>query len=485
MPSWAGVSIREGTVLEQRCLKAGSTRPPQPVVSIRRTCVALAASAIAAAVVGASGAGALPSPVLQAQVVSIQRPSALVKYTTADYGKKVTASDDRVGTTTWRAVQGTGNCCENYLTATSGGRLLDFGGSFINFTDDGGLTWSQVRPLTPLVNGEGTIVVAPNGDVDAIGWDPYSGDHLQAYKYEAFSGKWFYAEQPLHQPFYDREWITVLPGPFSINGQTVPYITFVKGGYPWKDPAFYSTDGLTYTDASSMFVDEMLNGSVEGYLDTAADSTFDWIQPNTGGGMTPLGAGSALARGEFTTDWGRLDRSTLSWHTFAFPGGVQPQGLYQVDSAGRIHNVVPNGTGFDYRISADGGRSWRSAAVALPPNYSIDQIDFRASKALGVAAVAVHALSSISGNDQDFAYKFNVATNQPFLQRRYTIGLGDTGSAAGVGNSVRMDFQTIAILPDGRLAVSFLDSTTHYPSPTTGAEQTRPAVAIEQTTTFH
>ena len=75
------------------------------------------------------------------------------------------------------------------------------------------------------------------------------------------------------------------------------------------------------------------------------------------------------------------------------------------------------------------------------------------------------------------------ATTQPTLVRRYTIGKGDTGSAAGVGNSVRMDFQTIAILPDGRLAVSFLDSTTHYPSPTTGAEQTRPALAIELTTT--
>ncbi|TMM02476.1 MAG: hypothetical protein E6G02_11165 [Actinobacteria bacterium] len=111
-------------------------------------------------------------------------------------------------------------------------------------------------------------------------------------------------------------------------------------------------------------------------------------------------------------------------------------------------------------------------------------LGFRANKALGVGAVAVHALSSDTGNDQDFAYKFNIATTQPTLVRRYTIGKGDTGSAAGVGNSVRMDFQTIAILPDGRLAVSFLDSTTHYPSPTTGAEQTRPALAIEQTTTL-
>ena len=212
----------------------------------------------AIAALGPSTAAALPSPALPAQVVSIQRPTALVAYPTVDYGKKT-----RAGSTTWRVVQGTGNCCENYLTTTKGGRLLDFGGSFVNFTDDRGLTWHQVRPLTPLVNGEGTIVLAPNGDVDAIGWDPYSGDHLQAFKYEAFSGKWFYAEQPLHQPFYDREWITVVPGPFSIGGRTVPFISFLKGGYPWKDPAFVSTDGLTYTDASSMFLDETLNAPVE------------------------------------------------------------------------------------------------------------------------------------------------------------------------------------------------------------------------------
>jgi hypothetical protein len=434
--------------------------------------------------VGASSTQALPSPVLEAKVVSIQRPTSNVAYPMVDYGKKSTSTDDRTGSTAWRVVQGTGNCCENYLTTTKGGRLLDFGGSYINFSDDRGQTWKQVQPLTPLVNGEGTIVVAPNGDVDAIGWDPYSGDHLQSFKYEAFSGKWFYAEQPVHQPFYDREWITVLPGPFSINGQTVPYITFVKGGYPWKDPAFYSTDGLTYTNASSAFLDETVNGAREGYLVTHADSTFDWIQPNANTGMTPLGGGAALASGEFTTDWGLLDPSTLSWWTFTFPGGVQPRGLHQVDSGGRIENVVPKGTGFDYRISANGGQSWQSATVALPPKFSIDQIDFRANKALGVGVVAIHALNSDTGNDQDFLYKFNVSANQPFLQRLYTLGKGDTGSAAGVGNSIRMDFQTVAILPDGRLAVSFLDSTTHYPSPTTGAEQTRPAIAIEQGTTL-
>ena len=96
----------------------------------------------------------------------------------------------------------------------------------------------------------------------------------------------------------------------------------------------------------------------------------------------------------------------------------------------------------------------------------------------------VDFLNSDTGNDQDWVWKFSISGSSPVLQRRYTVGLGDAGSAAGVGNSVRMDFQTLAIFADGRVAVSFLDSTTHYPSPTTGLEQQRPALAIEQDTKY-
>ena len=46
-----------------------------------------------------------------------------------------------------------------------------------------------------------------------------------------------------------------------------------------------------------------------------------------------------------------------------------------------------------------------------------------------------------------------------------------------------MDFQTIAIFNDGRIAVSFLDSTTNTRS-LTGAERNSPAVAIEAPTTL-
>jgi len=115
--------------------------------------------------------------------------------------------------------------------------------------------------------------------------------------------------------------------------------------------------------------------------------------------------------------------------------------------------------------------------------FPTPQIHFRANKAAGVGAVAVNELDdqagSNQGNDQDYLYKFDISGPKPVLKRIYLVGLGDAGSQAGVGNSVRMDFQTVTIFADGRVALSFLDSTTHYPSPTTGAEQPRPALAIE------
>jgi hypothetical protein len=211
-----------------------------------RTLLLLLSTAVALGVgLAVRSADADPSTVIEATVVSVERDVVKRSFPSVDHGSP-TADDNRHGKTTWRVVAGTGNCCENYLTTSRQGRLFDFGGTWVQISDDRGLTWKQVEPLTPLITGEGTIAVAPNGDIIGIGWDPYSGDHLQAFKYEAFSGKWFYNELPLHTPFYDREWVTVVPGPFSVDGRTVPYISFVKGGYPSKELWLWSADGLNY-----------------------------------------------------------------------------------------------------------------------------------------------------------------------------------------------------------------------------------------------
>jgi hypothetical protein len=446
-----------------------------------RTLLLLLATTVALGVgLAVRSAGADPSTVLEATLVDIQREVVTRTYPSVDHGRKPTPKDDREGTTKWRVVASTGNCCENYLTSTPQGRLFDFGGTYVHISDDLGVTWKQVHPLTPLLNGEGTIAMAPNGDVLGIGWDPYSGDHLQAFKYEAFSGKWWYNELPLHTPFYDREWITVVPGPFSVDGRTVPYITFLRGGYPSKELYLWSADGLNYVEASSKFVDATQNGTVNTWLTTQPDSSFDWIQPNSNTGLTPLGGGAVLARPDLGS-WALLDPATLTWRGYRYGDGTVPAGRHQVDSAGRIHNVISRGSSFDYRISADGGRTWNTLNVQLPAGMSIEHFDFRAHKNSGVAGIAIRATKAGTANDQDLAYKLDISTGTPALKRSYTIGLGDAGATAGVGNSVRMDFQTVTILPNGALAVSFLDSTAYALHFATGEKRADPSpnIAIE------
>ena len=91
-----------------------------------------------------------------------------------------------------------------------------------------------------------------------------------------------------------------MPGPFSIGGITYPYVSFLKGGYPSKELWLYSTDGLTYDNASLKFVDDTQNGIKTGPLPTTAKlPTADWTQGNSNTGLAALGAGKALA------DWTR------------------------------------------------------------------------------------------------------------------------------------------------------------------------------------
>jgi hypothetical protein len=447
---------------------------------IKRLATRLAPLAVATAVLATAASGQLPVS-LDAQVVPLAPPISQQTHPSRDYGKDgVPSSDDRTATTTWRVVQDTGNCCENYVTTTREGRLLDFGGTYVNYSDDRGLTWSQVRPLTPLVNGEGTIVLAPNGDVLGVGWDPYSGDHLQAYKYEAATGKWRYTETPLHQPFYDREWVAVVPGPFTIDGQTVEYISFLKGGWPSKELWYWSTDGLNYTNVSSKVVDQTLSGAAARTLATTARADADWNQANTNGGMTTLGDHALLAAPDYPSSnsaWALFDGKEFTWVPVKLGDGTTPNGLFQVDSAGRLHNVVPQGSRFTYRWSADNGTTWKSLDVTLPEGAAIEEIDFRANRAAGVAAVLIHAQDNMTGNDFDTVYKLAIGKRDatPTLLRSYRVGLGDLNATSGVGNDVRMDFQTVTIFPEGRVAISFLDSTT-------GSSGPAPALAIELNT---
>lgn len=431
--------------------------------------VAVALSLVAAATLAAVP-DAQGGPVgLQAQVVAFAPDSIGERtYPTLDYANPKTGP--RQATTTWRVVTGTGNAAELWLAITGGGRLLDLGGRYVNYTDDRGLTWSSVRPLEPLANAEGAIVAAPNGDVVGVTWDPYSGDRVITYKYEAAEDRWYYTYDLLHTPFWDRPGIQVVPGPLETPDGTVPYISFING-FP-HDPWYYSTDGLNYTNVSSLSLDRARTQPITQWLDVEPDPALDWIQPNVYFPLAALGAGRALdPYGSF------FSPDDLRWHTFSLPGGGGVGGIVQIDGLGRLHRVIDRYREFDYAISADGGRSWESITIegAAPG-------DFRANAAAGVAAV--WGLDE----EQDLVFKIDISTDEPRLLRRYAVGLGDdcrcgryTYSAQG---GHRFDFSSIGIFPDGRVAVSFIDSTTTMPFPTLGQRVVAPALAVELDTTL-
>lgn len=442
-------------------------------------------SLLAAAVVAGLFVGALPAegqiPGLPATVVDFEPPQRMESYRVTDLKGTATTRDDIVKKARFRVVERTGNCCENYLTSDANGILYDLGGSYVNFTADEGKTWKSVRPVQPLVNGEGSLAVAPNGDIVAIEWDVYSGDHLMSYKYTAATKTWEYLEAPLHTPFYDRPWLTVVPGPFTVDGEKIPYISYVDG-YPHSGTLLKSTDGLTYVETSDPSLDQSTNVESVAKLPIKGEPALDWIQPNSQSPIVPLGGGSALAPpGLFGSAWSVLDPDTQKWRAAELDAG-ELEGRYQVDSKGRLHNIRTVGQALEYRISRDGGRTWKATTISLPEGTSIptgNMLDFRAHAQLGVAAVAMHVRRGKA--DGDLVFRLDISRDKAKVLKMYEIGLGDIDAAAGVGQQIRFDFETVTILANGKIAVSFLDSTTgpiyHLAEP--ALDRLGPAVAIE------
>jgi hypothetical protein len=414
-----------------------------------------------------SGQGA-PEAGIPAQLADLTPDSITEKtFSSIDFPEGADQEDGGVpGSTKWRVVSGTGNAAEVWFTINKAGRLYDLGGRYINYSDDRGKTWKSVKPLEPLANAEGSVVVAPNGDILGVTWDPYSGDRMLTYKYTFADSTWRYTYNPVKTPFWDRPGIDVVPGPVTTPLGTFPYITFING-LP-HDPWYYSTDGLNYVTPSSMQVDSEMTAPIQSWLDAKPDPSNDWSQPHTYFPFAALGNGKALNASNymFTPD-------DMKWHSFSLPTGTIP-GTLQVDSRGWLHAVKRAGTGFIYSISTDGARSWKALTVTggVPG-------DFRANAAAGVAAVWAE-----QGGKQDMVFKIDISTDEPRLIRQYKVGIGDdnrSGTLAtyGLTGGHRYDFSAISIFDDGRVAVSFMDSTTRMKFPTVGQEVIAPAIAIE------
>lgn len=421
---------------------------------------------------------------LAAQATEKAIPAQVVDFTPDAIGVRTFPTTDytdleigpREATTDWRVISGTGNAAEIWITATSKGRILDLGGRYVNYSDDYGQTWKSVRPLEPLINAEGSVLGAPNGDVVAVTWDPYSGDRVLTYKYNAAEDRWYYMYNLLHTPFWDRPGIDVVPGDFTdLLGARVPYITFING-FP-HDPWQYSTDGIHYPHISSRSRDASSTTPISTWLDVEPAPMLDWVQAATPLDQSlippfaPLGDGRAWSRSGNTNYI--FTSSDMKWHRFSFPDDEILTGALQVDSRGWLHNVAAVAGGFQYRTSTDGGRTWSTIEVE-----GVSPGDFRANAAAGVAAVW-----AIKGT-QDLVYKFDITEPEPELIRKYVVGLGDDCRCQGIGfygiqGGHRFDFSSIAIFPDGRVAVSFMDSQTKMKFPTLGLDVVAPALAVE------
>ncbi|MDQ4125122.1 MAG: hypothetical protein M3134_05930 [Actinomycetota bacterium] len=423
---------------------------------------------LAATAAGALVAVALVSPapaqgsLLEANVIPFQPQSVEV----LEYPVR-SASGEALGTARWRVVAGTGNCCENFIGTTREGRIMDFGGTYLNYSDDLGETWKQVRPLGTVLNGEGAVADAPGGDVVGASWVTYDGDKLLAFKYDADTKKWLWAENHLHTPFFDRPWIATVKGPFQVGPVTVPYISILTSNFT-NDVHYISLDGLNYFVPSSRAGDGETREPVSKWLDLPNDPDADWTQPVTELGVGPLAGGGALAQNGLFADtpWLLMESPEMRWSGYSFPDDALPAGRVLTDSKGRLHHVgtFPGESAFTYMMSPSGGRGWGGEAVSLPGDLVVEDWDFKANAGLGKAVVGIHAHDTARNVDQDLVFELSIDRDVK-LEKVYFVGDGDVAGTSGVaGGDLRFDFSTIGIMPTGEIVTTFLDGAHRDPS---------------------
>ena len=470
--------------------------------------LAVPAASLAAGVVALGAGGpARAATGLPANSAPWTPPSAVVStYPSVAYGAGGATS---ALSTSWRVVNGLGNGAEKFLASCPTGRIMDLGGRYLIYSDDSGQTWTSVQPQNPLVNAEGAVACAPNGDIVGVTWDPYGGDVLYSFKWDDTAKQWLYSVDP-HTPFYDRPELAVVPGPFTVSSpgggsQQVPYLSFVSSH---GSPMFYATDGLNYENPVGVSQTALTQ-----WLPTQHDVTLDWDQTQVWSPMRALGGGWALdfSGGGGAEDFSVSDSVTasnlflfdpndLALHPLSLPDSTATLSSYlQVDAIGRIHEVVihSDNLGFDYRMSRDGGRTWSAVSIPFPPNQALNSntggqvMDLRVNSALGIAAVDTRTDVGSPGKpaaagdpEQDYVYKFDISGSTPQLLRRYNLGHGDnTLDTAYLGtyetSGHRYDFASITLLPGGKVAASFMDESTHMPFPTVGDDIVASAVAIE------
>lgn len=450
----------------------------------RRLIPALLLVALLVALAGSSGA-TIPNanllPPLPGDVVAV---SATVRDATYPvYNGK----GKRTGSRTWAVSDVGGNCCETRLATTSRGRLLEFGGTDLLVSEDEGQTWSKVAPKTPLVGGEGDVVAAPNGDIVAVGWDVYGGDRLQSYKYTAATRKWEVGEVLIRSPLFDRPWLTLVPGPLSTTLGTVPYGVVLEGGIATFGKAVYfSSDGLRYDEMQVPAVDDALADPVRAPLTTTKNPDADYW-----GAAAPVGSASLAGKGG---TYIRVDNGSCPVMRIIPPStrlvcdSEQPQqSTLRQDSSGaliRTYTLDPERAVLE--VSRDAGRTWRAVLITPPVNGVFERAsadnpkgwfhDLAVNGKLGFAAVMTRVARPTSTGQslsQDLVAVIDTTTRFPVIREWLFVGVGGLNTRGGLDpqySGPRLDFQTVSILPSGRIATGYMDTTS----------EGGPSIAIEQ-----
>jgi hypothetical protein len=445
----------------------------------RVTAAAALAVALGSATAFAGVTGPTALPTSEATPTKVTVPVRTSSYGVYD------AKGHKSGTARWRISPAGGNCCETYVSSTRSGRVVESGGTYPWYTDDRGKHWYEVKFDVPdqndngqaIAGGEGATVVGPDGSVYGVTWDAYSGDHLQSYSYTPQSKAWAVSEVVMKSPFYDRPWLTYARGPVSLSSGRTMQLLDVTGGGITKDIDTFSPDGLDYSDPSFFYGDEQRLGTGRFAVKVVRNQDADWWQPHPGTGTLALNAGGVLrfhnneditgSRGCPVAHLG----ADAQWYCVKTKGTFQ--GVVRQDSRGYLVEAypTPGNASLVLALSRDGGVHWRRTTLSPPKSTGAarletkDLFDVVANGVLGQAAVSAR-FDDAKGNGHDMVFRVDTRGAAPRLRATYLVGKGDINTANDVTGSTgyRYDYESVALLPDGKLVVSFDDSSCLQPS---------------------
>jgi hypothetical protein len=442
-----------------------------------------AAAALAVALGSASAfagiTGPAPLPTSGANPTKVAVPVRTSAYAVYD------AKGHMAGTAQWRISPAGGNCCETYVNGTRTGRVVESGGTYPWYTDDRGKTWYQVKFQIPdqndngqaIAGGEGAVVIGPHDDVYGVTWDAYSGDHLQAYRYTAQTKTWDVSEVVMKSPFYDRPWLSYAKGPVTLDGKRIPRILDVTGGGITKDIDTFSPNGLDYSDPSFFYGDEQQGGTGHAVVKVVRNQDADYWQPHPGTGTLPLNAGGMLRFGNQEDVTGQRACAvaqltpSATWQCVTMRAKFL--GVVRQDSRGYLVEAypTPGNASIVLATSRDGGLHWARTTLTPPKATGAVRLetpslyDVVANGALGQTVVSAR-FDDAKGNGHDMVFRVNTRSVRPQLVSTYIVGKGDINTANDVTGSAgyRYDYESVALLPDGKIAVSFDDSSCVQPS---------------------